>query len=376
MILAIIIFILILGFLIFIHEFGHFIAAKRLGVKVEEFGIGYPPAIWKKKKGETIYSINLIPFGGFTKLYGEEGEEHIKDPKSFVSQSPWKKVVITIGGVAMNFLLAVIIFYFLLGFSGFKSQLPLLPDYKFPLGTQQNFSMILGIAEDSPAEEAGLEFEDVILKGNGFELKDSNQLIEFINENKGQEIILTIRKSATDEVKEVKVIPRLEIPEDQGAIGIAIRDIAEIRYDRFWQKSTVGFLHSLNLSHYSLVGLGYYVKTSIIEKEVEILASSVVGPVGILALTRLTIQEGFSQVIFLLALFSLALFILNIMPIPPLDGGRLAFIVFEAVTKKKIPSKIERRIQEAGIVFFIILFILVTFKDLIQFKDILFKGIF
>jgi len=376
MILAIIIFILILGFLIFIHEFGHFIAAKKLGVKVEEFGIGFPPAIWKKKKGETVYSINIIPLGGFTKLYGEEGEKYIKDSKSFISQPPWKKIVITLGGVAMNFLLAVIIFYFLLGFSGFRSQLPLVFDYKFPLGSQESFPMILAITEDSPAEEAGLEFEDIVLKGNGIELKDSNQLIKFINKNRGQEIILTIRKLATDEIKEVKVVPRLEVPENQGAVGIAIRDIAEIRYDRFWQKSTVGFLHSLNLSHYSLVGLGYYIKTSIVEKEVETLASSVVGPVGILALTKLTIQEGFSQVIFLLAIISLALFILNILPIPPLDGGRLVFIVFESVTKKRIPSKIERRIQEVGMVFFIILFILVTSKDLIQFKDILFKGIF
>ena len=178
MILAIIVFILILGFLVFIHEFGHFICAKKLGVRVEEFGIGYPPAIWKKKKGETVYSINLIPLGGFTKLYGEEGEEGVKDPRSFASKSHLEKAIIIMGGVAMNFLLVVIIFYFLLGMSGFTSHLPLIFDYKFPLGTQQNFPMILGVAEDSPAEKAGLEFEDIIIKGNGTEFKDSNQLIE------------------------------------------------------------------------------------------------------------------------------------------------------------------------------------------------------
>jgi len=375
MILAIIVFILILGFLIFIHEFGHFITAKKLGVKVEEFGIGYPPAIWKKKRGETVYSINIIPFGGFTKLYGEEGEEHKKDSRSFVSRPPWQRAIMIISGVAMNFLLAVIIFYFLLASSGFQTKLPLIFDYEFPFGTQKNVPMILGIAEDSPAEEAGLKFEDVILKGNGVDIADYEQLIEFIEVNKGEEIVLTI-ESANNEIREVKVVPRINPPENQGAVGIAIRDVAEIGYNELWQKPFTGFLHSLNLTHYSLVGLGYYIKTSLVEREVEPLATSVVGPVGILAITKLTIQEGLSQIFFLLAVFSLALFILNILPIPPLDGGILVFIGYEALTKKRVPLKIMKRAQEIGVVFFIILFILVTSKDLFQFKDVLFKGIF
>ena len=372
MILAIIIFILILGFLVFIHEFGHFIFAKKLGVKVEEFGIGYPPAIWKKKKGETVYSINLIPLGGFTKIYGEEGEEGVEDPRSFASKSHLKKAIIVMGGVAMNFLLVVIIFYFLLAMSGFTSHLPLIFDYKFPLGTQQSFPMILDVAEDSPAKEAGLEFEDIIIKGNGTEFKDSGQLIEFINGNKGKEIILTVKKLSASETRKVEITPRVDPPEDQGATGIAIRDITELRYESFWEKSTVGFLHSLNLTHYTFAGLGYYIKASLVEREVEPLASSVVGPVGILAITKLTIQEGFSQVILLLAVISLALAIVNILPIPPLDGGKLVFIAIEAISRKKIPAKIERRTQEIGIIFFIILAVLVTYKDLLQFKDILF----
>jgi regulator of sigma E protease len=374
MILAIIIFILILGFLIFIHELGHFFSAKKLGVKVEEFGIGYPPTIWKKKKGETIYSINIIPFGGFVKLYGEEGNKSTKDPKSFSSRPPWQRAVMIISGVAMNFLLAVVIFYFLLGFSGFKTELPLIFDYEFPFGNQENFPMILGIAENSPAEEAGLKFGDVALEGNGIKIKDTTHLINFIGENKGEEITLTIRKSVTQEIKRIEVVPRVEYPEKEGSVGIALRDVAEIRYDEIWQKPAVGFLHSLNLTHYSLVGLGYYIKTSLVEREVEPLASSVVGPVGILAITKLTIQEGVIQLITLLAIISLALFIVNILPIPPLDGGMLAFLAFEGFTKKKVSPKIAKRAQEIGVIFFIILFILVTSKDLLQFKDILFKG--
>lgn len=371
MLLSIIVFILILGFLIFIHEFGHFISAKKMGVKVEEFGIGFPPAIWKKKKGETVYSINLIPLGGFVKLYGEEGE-HSRNPKSFSSKSPSKKALMILSGTMMNFLLAVILFYLLLGTSGFKSQFPLLFPYKFPFGIQQNFTEILAVAENSPAQESGLEPADIILKGNGNEFKNSEQLIQFINQNKGKEVVLTLKKAQTERIEEIKVVPRVKPPEKEGALGVALGDIAEIRYEGVWQKTTSGLLHSLNLSHLTFVSLGYYIKTSFVQKDVKPLADSMVGPVGILALTKLTIEQGFYELIFLLALISLALVLINILPFPPLDGGILLFIIFEAMTGKKIPAKLEKRIQEIGFILFIILFILVAFKDLFQFKDILF----
>lgn len=371
MLLTIIIFALILGFLIFIHEFGHFISAKKMGVKVEEFGIGFPPTIWKKKKGETVYSINLIPIGGFVKLYGEEGK-HSDDQRSFASKSPFKKSIMILSGTAMNFILAVVIFYLLLIANGFKSQIPLIFDYEFPLGKQQNFTAILSVAENSPAQDAGLKPEDVVLAGNGKEFNSSGELIEFINQNKGKEVSLTLKKAGDGKTETIQIIPRIEPPKNEGALGVALGDIAEIRYESFWEKMTSGFLHSFNLSHITFVGLGYYVKASFIQKKVEPLASSVVGPVGILAITKLTIQEDFYQLIFLLALISLALVLINILPFPPLDGGILIFILSEAITGKKIPPKLEKKIQEMGFAFFIILFILIAVKDLIQFKDILF----
>jgi len=374
MIIAIIIFILILGFLVFVHEFGHFILAKKLGVKVEEFGIGFPPTIWKKKKGETVYSINLIPLGGFTKLHGDEGEKHLEDPRSFSSKPPSRRAAIILGGVIMNFLTATVIFYFLLGFSGFQSQFPLIFDYQFPFGEQENYPpAITMVVENSPAKEAGLEVNDFIISGNGVEFKNSQELIGFLKGEKGKEVILTIRKISNNQVEEVNLIPRVNPPEGQGAIGIALADMAQIKYDGFFPKLSSGFLHSLNLTHYSLKGLGHYVKASLTTRDIEPLASSVTGPVGILALTKLSVEAGFTQVIFLVAIISLALAMVNIFPIPPLDGGRFVFILFESVTGKRIPLKIERITQNIGLVIFIILFILVTSKDLFQFKDILFK---
>lgn len=371
MLLTIIIFVLILGFLIFIHEFGHFISAKKMGVRVEEFGIGFPPSIWKKKIGETVYSINLIPLGGFVKLYGEGGEGS-KDSKSFSSKSLSQKTIMILSGTMMNFILAVILFYFLLAANGFQSQFLLIFDYQFPFGNQQKFTEILAVAENSPAQKAGLEPEDIILKAEENEFKNSIQLIQFINQNKGREITLTLKKAGSEKIEEIKIIPRIEPPQNEGALGVALGDMIEVKYGSFWQKTTSGFLHSLNLSHLTFVGLGYYVKTSFIQKDVKPLASSVVGPVGILALTKLTLSQGFEQLIFLLALISLALALINVLPLPPLDGGIILLILSEAITGRKISAKTERRIQEIGFIFFIVLFILIAFKDFFQFKDILF----
>jgi len=373
MLLSIVIFIFILGFLIFIHEFGHFIIAKKSGVKVEEFGFGFPPRVWGKQKGETIYSINAIPLGGFVKLYGEdEKPQHLEDPRSFASKSSFAKTLILSAGVVMNLLLAVAIFYFLVGFSGFQSQCPLIYDYHFPFGEQQNFISILAIAKDSPAEKVGLQSKDIIIEGNGIEFKNSKQLIKFINENKGKEIILKIKNSIGGEAKDIEVIPRVNPPENEGSLGIALGDIAEIQYSTGLEKTLVGFLHSFNFAHYSLVGLGHLIKVSFQEQTVEPLAGAVVGPFGILAITKLTIKAGFIAILELIALISLALAIVNILPFPALDGGRLVFVGFEFFTKKRVPLKVERNINLIGFILLILLLMLVSYKDILQFKDILF----
>jgi len=374
MILAIIVFIFILGFLVFIHELGHFIVAKKSGIKVEEFGIGFPPRIWGKKKGETIYSINAIPIGGFVKLYGEDkvDEEYLSDPLSFTAKPLWVRSLVISAGVVMNFLVAVIIFYFLLVNSGFTNQQYLLFDYKFPFGEQQNFPFISLIAENSPAEKAGLKPNSIIISGNGIIFGGSKQFVQFINENKGKEVSLEVKSLSTKEVKKVNVVPRIDSPEGQGALGVGLGDIAEIRYETIVEKTTVGFLHALDLTHYSVVSLGHLMKISFEQRTIKPLSSSVAGPVGILAITKITLKGGIIAILNLMALISLALAMVNILPFPALDGGRLALMGFEGLTKKKIPLKIERNINLIGFVLLILLLVLVTYKDIVQFKDVLF----
>jgi regulator of sigma E protease len=373
MLLALIIFLLIFSFLIISHELGHFLVAKRLGIKVEEFGIGYPPRIFGKKIGETIYSVNWIPFGGFVRICGENpDEENIKDPRSFANRPPRQKAAVLLAGVAANFLVAIILFYFLLGFNGFQTYQSQFFDYQFPFGQQKNFPTISGVKDGSPADLAGIEPFDLVLMGNGGELRDSNEVIFFINEHKGEEISLFLKNIHTEEEKLVKVVPRLNPPEGEGATGISISDVSCLAYNSPIEKIFSGPLHSLNLVHFSGSAMGYLAKASIAERDIEPISSSVSGPVGILVFTKLSMTGGVWQVFYLVAAISLALGVVNILPIPAADGGRLVFVLYEVIFRKRAPAKLERNVNLVGFFILIILLFLVTFKDIIQFKDILF----
>ncbi|MGB2761957.1 MAG: M50 family metallopeptidase [Minisyncoccales bacterium] len=367
MILAIIVFILILSFLIFVHELGHFICAKATGVKVEEFCIGFPPRLWQKKKGDTLYAIGAIPFGGFNKIYGEIDTKPAKDSDSFSNKPIKVRALITIGGVAMNVLLAVIIFYFLLGFSGFQSHQSLIFDYQFPFGKQQNFVIVGNIAKNSPAEEQGIEAGDIIIKANGVQFENSEEFIKFVEGNKGKELGLYLENFYTKETKNITIVPRIDPPEKEGALGVALGNIAEISYPSLLEKSSSGFLHSFNILHYSFFGLGHIIKISFQQKDITPLSSSVAGPLGILYFTELTIDAGIIAVITLLAVISLALALFNILPIPALDGGKLVFLGIEAIVRKPVPQKVEEKITVFFFLLLIFLMIAVTINDIQKF---------
>ncbi|PIS39527.1 MAG: hypothetical protein COT33_01500 [Candidatus Nealsonbacteria bacterium CG08_land_8_20_14_0_20_38_20] len=392
MIMAILIFILILSFLIFSHEFGHFILAKIFKVKVEEFGFGLPPRllgvyqedgkrkfIFGSKDQETeatIYSLNLIPFGGFNKIYGEElkTEKDLKDNKSFNSKSLPIRALIVSGGILVGILAAVVIFYFILGFNNFSTYQGLIFNYKFPFGSQNNFPMVSAVLPDSPAERAKLIPYDLILKANGSELKSAKEFTGLIKASEGKEVLLKVKNLRTKETREVVVFPETKPSETGAKIGVGLRELAEIRYSGILDKIFSGFLHSANLVHYSLTAFYNLIKVSILTQSISPIASQTTGIVGIFAITKLTIQEvGLAELFNLVALLSLALAITNFLPLPALDGGRLVFLGCEAVFKKRASPLIERKVNAAGLAGLILLYILITYKDILQYKDIIFK---
>jgi len=373
MFLVIIVFLIIFSSVILAHEFGHFLVARRAGVRVDEFGIGYPPRIWGKKIKGVIYSVNWIPFGGFVKIYGENSEEKtLKDTDSFGAKPPGTKAGILLAGIGANLLVAIILFYLLLGCHNFQTFQGQFFNYKFPFGQQSAFPMISGVLDGSPAQEAGIKEYDVVFSGNGEQFADSEALIDFIDRNWGEEIVLRLADAHNLEERTVKVVPRVNPPENSGAIGVILGDVSRLSYESLPEKAFSGVLHTFNLGHFTFSALGHLIKTSVVERDIKPLSSSLSGPVGILAFTKLSMAGGAWQVFYFIAAISLGLAAINILPIPAADGGRLIFVIYEAIFRKRAPARIERAVNAFGMFLLIALFLVITVKDVIQFKDILF----
>jgi regulator of sigma E protease len=375
LIITIIAFIIILGGVVFVHEFGHFLAAKRNGVKVEEFVLGFPPLIFKRKVGETVYGLGLIPFGGYNRICGMDDPNDtsaLSNPRAFESQKPSAKFWIVAGGILMNLALAAIIFYFLAISAGFQFwQTLIYPDYKFPLGQQQNFPMVAGVFEGSPAQAVGLGSRDVVLSANGNSFSGSEQFIKFISENQEKEVVLELENSRNYEKREVKVTLGKETDENQ-ALGVALMDTALLSYKTPLEKISAGFLHSFNITHFSFAMIGEIVSNSIAEKNTDLLGTSFVGPVGIYAATKIMVDQGWFEIFNFLAIISLALAATNILPIPAFDGGKIVFIILQMIDKKRFSLQMQAKIEQTGAIVLIGLAVVITAKDLWIFKGIIF----
>lgn len=390
------VFLLILTVLVLIHEAGHYFVAKRLGIKVEEFGWGMPPRLWGKKIGETIYSINWLPIGGFVKLYGEDeagsGKVDLESPKkkvrksdldrAFFARSVWQRGAVVVAGVVMNVLLAALIYYVFLGISGFKTELPLLTDHEF-VGVNQtnkvNSLVVTSVVENSPASEAGFkecteEYCGQITEINGNTFETSDEFVEIVKEKAGSEVSFTVVDLVTGDTEEKMVIPRVDPPEGEGALGIAFGTnlSAVLSYETPVQKFFSGFTHPYNLMAYQFDILGRLISVSIEEKDVAPVSDAVSGPVGIFVVTGEVLktpdlQERFLNLLNLAGLLSISLAFFNILPIPALDGGRLFFIIIEAVTGKKVNERVETLVHTIGMAVLLALIVLISFKDVTQF---------
>lgn len=376
--LTVLVFIAILSLLVLVHELGHFLVAKRMGVLVEEFGFGLPPRIFGRKIGETIYSLNLFPIGGFVKLHGEDETDEKKisskdDKRAFFTRSVGQRSAVIVAGVLMNVLLAVIAFYGFLTISNFKTEVPLILDYQFFAVNQSNKRAIIitKITPNSPAEKAGIRNFSRVISVNGNEIKSDSDFLTLINEHKGQGVVLQLEDLATMEKYKTEVVPRISPPENEGPLGVAFsrEQTAVLSYDSPAQKIFSGITHPTNLLVYSLKIIGKLISISIHEKTAAPVSQAVAGPIGIGSLVGQIIQipdikERILQGLNLIGLLSISLAFFNILPIPALDGGRLLFIVIEVVSGRKVKPKIEAIIHQAGFVVLIILIILVTKNDL------------
>ncbi|MBU2577993.1 RIP metalloprotease RseP [Patescibacteria group bacterium] len=352
---TLIIFILILSVLVFIHELGHFIAAKRAGILVEEFGFGLPPRIWGKKVGETIYSINALPIGGFVKLFGEDGAASVKTSASqgraFYEKSLLRRFYVLIGGVTMNVLLAVVVFsvlYFIYG-----------------IPTKTGEIQIVAVSENSPASEIGLKAKDKIVSVDNQKFSNIEEFIDYTTLRAGEEVELVIARENESQV--YRITPRKEPPQGEGPLGVAISD-TELKKYPVWQMPYLGvregFRESVAWGKMILVSLRDNVVLKLARGEAP--SKDLAGPVGIYQITGQVKEAGFLALLQFLGILSVNLAIINILPFPALDGGRLVFLGYEAVFRKKVSPKIEVWANTAGMVLLLAFMLLITVNDIVR----------
>ncbi|MBI4919960.1 RIP metalloprotease RseP [Candidatus Azambacteria bacterium] len=355
-----IIFILVLAVLILAHEFGHFIAAKKSGLTVEEFGFGFPPRIFGIKKGETVYSVNLLPLGGFVKILGEDGND-TSNPKSFSSKSTGTRGLITVSGVAMNFLLAMSLLI-----AGYFIGLPQIIDQNNEAIAKNTAIQIVAVSGNSPAEKAGIKMGDAIksvkIGDKTVAVNEISVLQDAINANKGKEILFNIQRGK--DYFEIKATPRINPPEGEGALGIGLAKTGFISYP--WHQSFwLGIKSTFILTWEIIAGFWDLLKNLITAGKTP---QGLAGPVGIAVLTNQAAQLGFIYLLQLVAVISLNLTVLNLIPFPALDGGRLLFLAIEKIKGSKVNPKIENAIHSIGMILLLILVALITYRDILRLK--------
>lgn len=354
MILTIIFIILIFSALVIAHEWGHFIVARRNGVKVDEFGIGFPPKIFSRKTKLTEYSINLLPLGGFVRLKGEDSDDKSKD--SF-STKPYKsRAKIVMAGVGINFLIAYVIVVILLIFgipallpSGFVKIGPIKPS-----SVQTSSLTTLSVNKDSAADKAGIKAGSEILKANGNDLKTSDDLQNFTKENAGKNVELQIKQLG--EIKNVNV--QLASDGSKGYLGIAAQPIELARYNPL-SALVAAFIVIVQLAILTVSAFGSFIAGLFSAK----VSSDVAGPVGIVSIFGGVVQFGWRYVLAFIASISLSLAVINSLPIPALDGGRLLLMTLTRMGVKITPE-FESKLHFTGFILLIILIVIVTISDI------------
>ncbi|WP_226892019.1 RIP metalloprotease RseP [Paraclostridium bifermentans] len=333
-IITILIAILAFGVIVFIHELGHFLFAKKAGVRIHEFAIGMGPKIYSFKKGETVYSIRLLPLGGYVAMEGEDGDSH--DPRAFGNKSILQRASILFAGPFFNIILTAVILAGIYMYQGMPS------------------TTLKDVIDGSVAQKAGIQVGDTITEINGNDIKNWNELSKNIQDSKGKELKLTIDRNGKE--KEIEVTP--ESKEGNYIIGIYPENKKDI-LGSFGMaiKSTIAMLSQM------IAFLGKLITGNLPGG----LEGSVAGPIGVISIVADATKVGVINVLYLAAVISLNLGVLNLLPIPALDGGRLFFLFIEFLRGgKKIDPEKEGMVNLIGFGALMVFMLFVTYKDIVR----------
>ena len=346
MLITLVSFFLILIVLILAHELGHYFAAKLSKVRVEEFGIFLPPRIISFKKGETLYSLNAIPLGGFNKLAGEEDPEV---PGSLASKSIPTRLFVLSAGSLMNILLPLILL-------SIAFMIPHLESVSNVV-TGKGEVLVEEIVANSPAANAGIKVNDIIIDANGEPIQNVGDYESIVKANLGTPITVTIKQPDASTI-EVKLTPQANAPASQGATGVAISTVVR-ESQPFWEAIPAGVAAYWNMIVLFVTGIVGMIKGSV--------PVNLTGPIGLAQLTGEVVKTGITNLLTLAAFISLNLGILNIFPIPAMDGGRIGFVLLEWVRHgKRVSPKTEGMIHSIGFMVLMLLLIVISYHDILR----------
>ncbi len=327
----------VLLLLVLVHEFGHYLTARLFGVRVKEFAFGFPPRLAAVRIGDTDYAFNAIPLGGYVRMEGEDGE--VTSPDSFAAKARWKRVIILCAGAAMNIIIV-----------------PLLMTGVALVGQPTMDGIVIqDVQAGSPAAQAGLAVNDIVLAANGQRLTSDTQFGQIINNDLGQALTLTVAAPNTIQApRPVVVTPRVQVQAGQGHVGIAYTPRLVPVRSPIWRAPIVGVQQTGILLGAFFDGIRQMFGSSNVQLS---------GPVGITKLTGEAAHAGPGPLIELTALLSINLAIINMLPFPALDGGRVAVIVLEQVRGRRLNPRLEGTIHFVGFMLLITLMLVISFHE-------------
>ncbi len=366
---TIVIFIIILAGLIFTHELGHFWAAKKFGIRVDEFGFGFPPKLFSVKKGETEYSLNLIPIGGFVKIFGENPDEESEtgsdQTRSMVNKPRHIQAIVLAAGVFLNLVLAWALF----SVSLYVGMPIALADLPTQTKVTEEKLLITSIMKDSPAAESGLIAGDSILTlavdDKKIILPTIEEVQEFLQTNKNKIVEISYSRGARKNLKEgvALTMPKLGVVGEKAGIGITMERIGVAKLS-FFQSIIMGFKFTCEMTIATIISFRDFLMSLFVNGGQAL--SSVAGPIGLFGIVAGIRQLGLIYLINFTAIISINLAVLNILPFPALDGGRLLFLIIEAIKGSRLNPKIANSLNALGFIMLLLLMAVVAVSDILK----------
>lgn len=372
---TVIIFLIVLAVLIFVHELGHFLAARLFGIRVDEFKLGFGPKLLKWKRGETEYGVNAIPFGGFVKIFGENpDDENTHGPdaaRSFVHKPRWQQAIVLVSGVLCNFIFAWLLYaiVFAVGVTastdGFE---------KYSADFSNERIMISSVLEDSPAAQVHLKEGDVIryvettemnrdrAATNGEKTKQTvSEIQDIVNAYGGKPVAFEVERDGDVNIFGITPVQGLvKSDPSRYAIGIGMDNVVDMKLP-VWSAIYEGLHYTLILIRETVIGLYTFV-ANIFHGQPNF--SDVAGPVGIAGIVGNAARMGITYLLMITAIISINLGVVNLIPFPALDGGRILFVAIESAIRRRISPKFTNTVNLVGFSLLILLMIVVTFKDI------------